>query len=201
MHAQRTGANTLCPDGRDRLLPANSKSVEATYAGSCPENSMTIASYLHVLLCRSCPLSVYRPPLGFGLMRGQHLGCADAPGRRHPTEHRCWETALRGHTDRPFVAYNMRSLRGGFRIGADRSRQIRAADHNLSLASQHPNVITKYLNTEAGLGRMLSTRRHLTGRRYRLTRWERSPKDKQESGGSSQTSRTWWAIAPTMPST
>ena len=62
---------------------------------------------------------------------------------------------MRLHPDRCYAEYLVQGLKEGFRIGVERRNSLRPASRNLLSASQHPHVITEYLNTEVGRGRMV----------------------------------------------
>ena len=66
-----------------------------------------------------------------------------------------WEEMMRLHPDRRYAEYLVRGLKEGFRIGVDRRNSLRPASRNLPSASQHPRVITEYVNTEMERGRMV----------------------------------------------
>ena len=66
-----------------------------------------------------------------------------------------WEQALTSHPDRAFARYICQGLRYGFRIGFQRSAQLRPAKANMESAKQHPDVVSEYLHKECSLGRML----------------------------------------------
>ena len=66
-----------------------------------------------------------------------------------------WERAFTSHTDRAFARYIRQGLRYGFRIGFQRSAQLRPAKANMESVKQHPEVVSEYLHKECSLGRML----------------------------------------------
>ena len=59
---------------------------------------------------------------------------------------------LTHHPDRAFVRYILRGLTDGFRLG---DTPLRSATRNIPSASQHPEIIDEYLQTEVTLNRML----------------------------------------------
>ena len=66
-----------------------------------------------------------------------------------------WSEALAAHPDQAFVRYVCDGIRCGFRIGFDRSSQLRSATTNMQSAFEHPGVISQYLQKELSLGRLL----------------------------------------------
>ena len=66
-----------------------------------------------------------------------------------------WAAALQVHPDRAFARYVIDGLSHGFRIGFNRSTSLQSATANMPLATLHTEVITKYLQKELSLGRML----------------------------------------------
>ena len=72
-----------------------------------------------------------------------------------PLDVEAWEAMLAGHPDRWYARYIVDGLRGGFRIGADRSRPVTSAASNMPSALQHERCVTDYLEAEREAGRML----------------------------------------------
>ena len=66
-----------------------------------------------------------------------------------------WAALLDTHPDRDFVAYIINGISKGFRIGYDYSKKAGRATSNLLLASQNPEVVTRYIQEEVGLGRVI----------------------------------------------
>ena len=66
-----------------------------------------------------------------------------------------WEQLLLGYPDEGFKQFLLRGIRGGFRIGfqAGLSR-LRSKGRNMSSAAEHPEVVSRYLQTEEALGRV-----------------------------------------------
>lgn len=62
-----------------------------------------------------------------------------------------WEEALSSHPDRAFTRYISEGLKCGFR----RDYPLRSASANMGSASQHPEVISRYIAEELARGRML----------------------------------------------
>ena len=64
--------------------------------------------------------------------------------------------ALRSHPDTEFADYIREQIQWGFRIGYDyRSHTCSPAHSNLPSATEHPEVITKYLSNKVAKGRIL----------------------------------------------
>ena len=72
-----------------------------------------------------------------------------------PLRVEAWRAALRDHPDRALAHYLVSGLQQGFRIGFNYSSKLRSATVNMGSASQHPKVISSYLEKELQLGRML----------------------------------------------
>ncbi len=66
-----------------------------------------------------------------------------------------WAAQLERHPDRAFVDYLITGMQFGFRIGFKASSPLRSARQNICSASQHPQVVQKYLDKELALGRVL----------------------------------------------
>ena len=66
-----------------------------------------------------------------------------------------WAMALQAHPDRALVRYILHGLTHGFRVGFNRATVLQSASSNMLSAQLHPEVITKYIQTELSLGRML----------------------------------------------
>ena len=66
-----------------------------------------------------------------------------------------WSKALAAHPDHAFVRYVCNGIRFGFRIGFNRSSQLKSATTNMQSAFEHPEVISQYLQKERSLGRLL----------------------------------------------
>lgn len=66
-----------------------------------------------------------------------------------------WAALLDAHPDKDFVAYILQGISKGFRIGYDYTRRVKRASGNLLSASQNPEVVTKYIQEEVALGRIL----------------------------------------------
>ena len=63
--------------------------------------------------------------------------------------------ALSAHPDRAFVRYISEGLQWGFRIGFWNGSPLRSAISNMRSASEHPEIISQYLQDELSRGRML----------------------------------------------
>lgn len=66
-----------------------------------------------------------------------------------------WAALLDTHPDKDFVTYILQGISKGFRIGYDYTRKSKGATSNLLSASQNPEVVTRYIQEEVALGRML----------------------------------------------
>ena len=66
-----------------------------------------------------------------------------------------WAVALAAHPDQAFVHYVCDGIRFGFRIGFDRSFQLRSATTNMQSAFEHVGSISQYLQKELSLGHLL----------------------------------------------
>ena len=74
-----------------------------------------------------------------------------------PLLHEAWLSLLALHPDRTFVTYILEGIQRGFRIGFEyRSHRCRPVKKNMRSASQFPQVVTKYLDTECELGRVIA---------------------------------------------
>ena len=98
----------------------------------------------------------------------QHLRSLDSlrPPPGIPVDHRllpsstplnseAWKACLSTHPDRAFAQYVVQGLVEGFRIGFNRTHLLKSAKRNMISASEHPDVILKYLKTEEEAGRVL----------------------------------------------
>ena len=69
-----------------------------------------------------------------------------------------WERLLVSHQDRDFVAYIVRGITSGFRIGVDPSLingQFQSTNSNMQSARDNAQVIDSYLGTECSLNRVI----------------------------------------------
>ena len=66
-----------------------------------------------------------------------------------------WAAALAPHPDQAFARYICDGLRWGFRIGFQYGSPLKSASTNMPSATQHPQVVTKYIQDELSRGRML----------------------------------------------
>ena len=80
-----------------------------------------------------------------------------------------WVVLLDTHPDKDFVTYILQGISKGFRIGYDYNRTTKRATSNLLSASQNPEVVTRYIQEEVALGRLigplepeLAARAHIT---------------------------------------
>ena len=66
-----------------------------------------------------------------------------------------WRTALSEHPDKDFAQYMCNRLSHGFHIGFDCSQPTKSVRVNMPSASLHSKVITKFLDKERSLGRIM----------------------------------------------
>ena len=66
-----------------------------------------------------------------------------------------WRTALSEHPDKDFAQYMCNRLSYGFHIGFDCSQPMKSVCANMPSASLHSEVITKFLDKERSLGRIM----------------------------------------------
>ena len=59
------------------------------------------------------------------------------------------------HPDKEFVAYILQGITKSFRIGYDYNKKTKRASSNLLSASQNPEVVTRYIQKEVTLGRVI----------------------------------------------
>ena len=60
-----------------------------------------------------------------------------------------WHALLQAHPDQQYVAFLLRGMTFGFRIGFDRAQQLRPSKRNMQSALEHPSVIQDYLKQES----------------------------------------------------
>ena len=66
-----------------------------------------------------------------------------------------WEAELQFHPDQSLVEYLLGGLRSGFRTGfIPSSTSLSSSTNNMLSATQHPEVVDQYLETECSLGRV-----------------------------------------------
>ena len=66
-----------------------------------------------------------------------------------------WKELLDTHPDRDFVTYILEGISKGYRIGYDYNKKTKKVTSNLLSAFQNPEVVTKYIQEEVALGRMI----------------------------------------------
>ena len=92
--------------------------------------------------------------------------CRPEPGTRPLSDHAssvstplrlsAWTQVLVSHPDQDFAKYILEGIQHGFRIGFNyQLYQCRPARRNMSSAIQVPGVVSKYLDTERRLGRVI----------------------------------------------
>lgn len=75
------------------------------------------------------------------------------PGQAtHTAIQEAWEPYLSSLPDQRFAAFVRRGLRDGFRIGVDRSHQLKSMETNMSSALANPEVVDKYIANEVKAG-------------------------------------------------
>lgn len=72
-----------------------------------------------------------------------------------PVDVSFWSRMLQGHPDPRFSKYILSGLSQGFRIGFDRSHQLRSVGRNHPSAIQHQEVVAGQLVVEIEVGRIL----------------------------------------------
>lgn len=117
--------------------------INTQFPCSAPPGWNSLYKYTADLIC----LDLHRPH------SSQHAGPLDRVTT--PLAIDAWQEALAPHPDRAFANYIINGLRYGFRIGFDRRAHLRSAQSNMESAGLHPEVISKYLETELSLNRML----------------------------------------------
>ena len=71
-----------------------------------------------------------------------------------PLHSEAWKACLRAHPDRVFAQYIAQGIVEGFHVGFDRAYPLKSAKRNMISASDHPEVVDKYLKTECEAGRV-----------------------------------------------
>ena len=66
-----------------------------------------------------------------------------------------WESILESHPDQAFAQFLLCGISSGFRIGFDRSKEVRSAMKNMASALSHPEVVSKFLAEEIAAGRVV----------------------------------------------
>ena len=66
-----------------------------------------------------------------------------------------WTALLQTHPDKDLVTYILQGISKGFRIGYDYNKKAKRAASNLPSAYHNPEVVTKYIQEEVALGRMM----------------------------------------------
>ncbi len=72
-----------------------------------------------------------------------------------PLRYCAWESMLVDHPDRRFQEYLLQGIAGGFRIGYSRSVPLSSARANMVSATEHPEVVSVYLQKEVDRGVLL----------------------------------------------
>jgi hypothetical protein len=67
-----------------------------------------------------------------------------------------WQELLSGHPDQEFTAYILRGIRDGFRVGFNAAgTRLKSQKSNMLSASEHPDIVSKYLQEEIACGRVI----------------------------------------------
>ena len=66
-----------------------------------------------------------------------------------------WTALLQTHPDKDFVTYILQGISKGFHIGYDYNKKAKRAASNLPSAYHNPEVVTRYIQEEVALGRMM----------------------------------------------
>ena len=66
-----------------------------------------------------------------------------------------WRMRLAAHPDRQFAAYILHGLEHGFRVGFDYTHPLMSARRNMGSATQHPEVVERYIVGEWAAGRFI----------------------------------------------
>ncbi len=66
-----------------------------------------------------------------------------------------WEQELASHPDKKLATYVTNGIRRGFRVGFDRHRLLTSCRKNLISATEHPQVVSDYLEQELALNHMV----------------------------------------------
>ena len=66
-----------------------------------------------------------------------------------------WQDGLRDHPDAEYRQYIVNGIEQGFHVGFDYMLQLRSARHNLPSATEHPEVVDRYVADEMAEGRIL----------------------------------------------
>ncbi len=73
-----------------------------------------------------------------------------------PMRETVWAQELAGHPDKALVDELLRGIKSGFRVGYDKSlAPLKAHHRNMQLATEHREVVTKYLTAEIEAGRVV----------------------------------------------
>ncbi len=73
-----------------------------------------------------------------------------------PMRETVWARELEGHPDKALVEELLRGIKSGFRVGYDKSQAPLKAHHrNMQSATEHREVVTKYLTAEIEAGRVV----------------------------------------------
>ena len=91
-----------------------------------------------------------------------------------------WEKALSGHPDRAFVAYLLRGMTRGFRIGFDcQAVSLESARKNMLSARQESAVVEAYLDKERAAGRVFGPLPRSCSQAVQVSRFGGIPKPHQ----------------------
>ena len=102
-----------------------------------------------------------------------------------------WEAALVSHPDRALVRYITEGLRLGFRIGFQRHSPLKPATCNMPSATEHPEVVQRYIEDELRKGRFLGPFHNSHSQNLHLNRFGVVPKGHNTG--------KWWLNGPFLP--
>ena len=69
-----------------------------------------------------------------------------------PLRTEVWEVERAAHPDREFARFVVKGIWAGFRIGFDYSRRVSGSPRNMPSASEHPELIDRYVEEEVKAG-------------------------------------------------
>ena len=93
-----------------------------------------------------------------------------------------WTALLQTHPDKDLVTYILQSISKGFCIGYDNNKKAKRATSNLPSAYHNLEVVTKYIQEEVALGRMMGPLEPELAARVHVSRFRSFPKVTQASG-------------------
>lgn len=93
------------------------------------------------------------------LVQGAHVGQVQLPpeacGVHTPLDVEAWKELLRDHPDKWFASFIVKGVEQGFRIGFQgNQRGLQSAKRNMWSASEHPDIVSDYLENEVSLNKI-----------------------------------------------